>query len=82
MTKHEDYFKCEDCKYIYRCPIDPDGRACVGFSPRMSCRLTIEEKLFKKIRARLEEPITLSLKEKIILRDVLYKDILKSQAGE
>jgi len=77
MTEHEDYFKCEDCKYIYRCPVTPDSSTCVGFTPKKEVRLLIEKMLFNKIRAGLEEPITLSLKEKTILREVLYKDMLE-----
>jgi len=79
MSEHEDYFKCRDCKWEYRCPVDPDSstcRTCVMFYPKKNVRLPIEEKLFDKIAGTgSEEPITLSLKEKEILLEVINKDI-------
>lgn len=78
MIEHEDYFKCRDCKYELCCPVDPDSRACDMFSPKKKVRLPIEEELFTNIAlSRSEEPITFSEKEKVILLEVLYKDVRK-----
>ena len=79
MAEHEDCFKCGDCKWEHRCPVDPDSstcRTCVMFYPKKNVRLPIEEYLFDKIAGTgSEEPITLSLKEKEILLEVINKDI-------
>lgn len=78
MTEHEDYFKCRDCKHIYRCPVDPDSNTCLMFDSKKKVRLPIEEELFTNIAlSRSEEPITFSEKEKVILLEVLYKDVRK-----
>lgn len=85
MTEHEDYFKCRDCEFKdhkdkYHCIADPDSRACGMFIPKKEVRLPIEEKLFNKIVS--EEPITLSLKEKIILHEVLRLDLIREEQQE
>lgn len=78
MAEHEDYFKCRDCEDEHFCTVDPDSNACFMFFPKKEVRLPIEEKLIEKIAwAESGESITLSLKEIVILRKMLYKDMFK-----
>lgn len=82
MTECKAGFKCRDCKDECLCPIerpvDLNNNVCFMFFPKKEVRLPIEEKLIEKIAwAESGELITLSLKEIVILRKMLYKDMFK-----
>lgn len=85
MTEHEDFFKCGDCTFrnrkdIYRCTADPDNNPCDMLNLKKASRLPIEKMLHGKMWA--EEPITLSLKEMVVLREVIYLDLAKEEQQE